>query len=64
MAEEDDRPLRPDSPLALLVKEDLEVMGFDELDERIDLLEAEVQRIRAMIKGKSSSRHAAESVFD
>lgn len=54
---------RPDSPLALLVREDLDRLSVDELGERIALLEAEVARTRAKRDSASAFRSAADSLF-
>ncbi len=44
-------------------REDLELYGADELLERIELLEAEIVRVRAQIAKKQSSRAAADALF-
>ena len=49
--------------LAALAKEDLGLLGIEELEERISLLEAEISRIRAQIERKHGSRSAAEALF-
>ncbi len=64
MSEEESGPLRPDSPLVKVTKQDLSGMGLKELAERIETLEGEIQRIREVIESKKGSRVAAESVFD
>ena len=46
-----------------LAREDLELFGADELQERIDALEAEIARARAQIAKKQSSRAAADALF-
>lgn len=40
-------PDRPDDPLALLAKQDLDRMSVDELDARVTALEAEIARTQA-----------------
>ena len=42
---------------------DLGQLSISELEERIRALKAEIARVEADIKAKSSSRHAAESIF-
>lgn len=44
-------------------REDLELYGADELQERIELLEAEIARVRAQMAKKQSSRAAADALF-
>ena len=44
-------------------REDLEVYGVSELEERIDALEAEIIRTRAQIEKKESGRAAADALF-
>lgn len=46
-----------------LAREDLELFGADELEERIALLEAEIARARAQIARKQSTRAAADALF-
>ena len=46
-----------------LGREDLEPYGVEELQERIDGLEAEIARVRAAMDKKQNSRAAAESLF-
>ena len=64
MSDEESGPLRPDSPLVKVTKEDLSGMGLEELAERIEALEGEIRRIREVIESKKGSRTAAESVFE
>ena len=54
---------RPDSPLALLLREDLDRLSVDELGERIAALEAEVARTKAKRDSASAFRSAADSLF-
>jgi len=44
-------------------REDLELFGVDELNERIAVLEEEIARVRAHIAKKHSSRAAADALF-
>jgi uncharacterized small protein (DUF1192 family) len=46
-----------------VTREDLELFGGEELEERIALLEFEIARIRALIARKHSSRAAADALF-
>ena len=44
-------------------REDLELYGIGELEERIGLLEAEIARSRAQIERKRAGRAAADALF-
>jgi uncharacterized small protein (DUF1192 family) len=46
-----------------LGREDLEMFGVDELQERIAALQAEIDRARAQIARKQSTRAAADALF-
>lgn len=54
---------RPQSPLALLVREDLDPLSVDELGERIALLKAEIERTDAKRQSATAFRSAADSLF-
>lgn len=41
----------------------IDTMSVDELDERIGLLEAEIERLRAAIAARGGARQAAEAMF-
>lgn len=49
--------------LAMLAKEDLSLLGIEELQDRITALEAEIARIRDQLAKKQGSLSAAEAVF-
>lgn len=49
--------------LAALAREDLSLLGIEELGERISALEAEIARIRAQLERKRGTRSAAEALF-
>ena len=46
-----------------LIKEDLDQLSIEELEERINLLSIEVDRCSSKIKSKNSSMASAESLF-
>jgi uncharacterized small protein (DUF1192 family) len=46
-----------------VTKEDLELFGTDELEERIATLEGEIARVRGQMAKKQSSRAAADALF-
>ena len=50
-------------PLDQLIKEDLDQLSIEELEERINLLNIEVDRCLSKIKSKNSSKVSAESFF-
>lgn len=54
---------RPQSPIALLVREDLDPLSVDELDERISILKGEIERTEAKRQSASAFRSAADSLF-
>ena len=54
---------RRDEALAALAKEDLSLLGIEELEERITVLEGEIARIRDQLVKKRGSLSAAEALF-
>ena len=57
----DDVPKEKPQPHRL--GEDLARLSIDELQERVGLLEAEIERLRMAIAGKTASHHAASAFF-
>lgn len=57
------RPTRGASLIAV-TREDLDLYSVEDLKTRIETLEAEIERCRAAIKGKSSQRNAADALFN
>jgi len=49
--------------LVELAREDLELYGVEELNERIELLDAEISRARAQLARKEATRAAADAFF-
>jgi uncharacterized small protein (DUF1192 family) len=49
--------------LAALAREDLDLLGVEELHDRITALEAEIVRIRDQLNRKEGTRSAAEALF-
>jgi uncharacterized small protein (DUF1192 family) len=45
------------------LKEDLELYGVAELEERIELLRAEIARVQAQVDRKRAGRAAADALF-
>ena len=60
---EEETPNLVGSPLGDLLAEDLSPMGLEELSARIDALENEIERCRAIIESKKSSHSDAEAIF-
>ena len=54
---------RRDEALAALAREDLSLLGIEELNDRITALESEIARIRDQLTRKHSSVSAAEALF-
>ncbi|MEE9433169.1 MAG: DUF1192 domain-containing protein [Sphingorhabdus sp.] len=60
---DDDLPQRQDDPLSQLIKQDLDPLSLDELDERIELLRQEVARCEAKKAAASGHMQAADALF-
>jgi uncharacterized small protein (DUF1192 family) len=56
-------PDKPDDPLVLLGKQDLDPLSVDELEARIALLEAEIARVRAKLEFAVHFRSTADDIF-
>ena len=56
-------PDKPDDPLKLLAKQDLDPLSVDELDARIVLLEAEIARVKAKRDTAVNFRASADDLF-
>ena len=56
-------PSKPEDPLAQLVKQDLDPLSVEELEERIHTLEGEIERVRAKIAFAVNHRASAEALF-
>ena len=65
MAEEEGEQVRRPRGWALaeLVREDLELLAGADLEERIEMLEAEIRRTRAQLDRKRAGRAAADACF-
>ena len=49
--------------LSEALREDLDLFAIQDLNERIELLEAEIARVRAQIDRKQAGRAAADALF-
>jgi uncharacterized small protein (DUF1192 family) len=56
-------PSKPGDPLVQLVKQDLDPMSVEELEERIRTLEGEIARVRGKIDFAVNHRASAEALF-
>jgi uncharacterized small protein (DUF1192 family) len=56
-------PDKPADPLAGLVRQDLDPLSIEELNERIATLKAEIARVEAHIERVNRDRTAAEELF-
>ncbi len=56
-------PDKPDDPLTLLMKQDLDPLSVEELEARIALLEAEIVRAKAKLESSVNFRASAEDLF-
>ncbi len=57
------RPSGRGAALAELSREDLDLFGVEELEERIEGLEAELARVRRAMESKKARRNAADALF-
>lgn len=56
-------PSKPDDPLLLLGRQDLDPLSLEELAERVEALKAEILRVEAHIERVKSHRSVAEDLF-
>jgi uncharacterized small protein (DUF1192 family) len=56
-------PSKPGDPLVLLVKQDLDPLSVEDLNERIETLEGEIARVKAKIASAVNHRASAEDLF-
>ncbi|HEX8401388.1 MAG TPA: DUF1192 domain-containing protein [Allosphingosinicella sp.] len=56
-------PGKPDDPLILLTRQDLDPLSVDELHARIATLQAEIARVRGKIDASVNFRASAEAIF-
>ncbi|MEX6725739.1 DUF1192 domain-containing protein [Sphingosinicellaceae bacterium M-36] len=54
---------RPGDPLVELMRQDLDPLSRDELEERITLLEAEIARCRGKLAAAGAFRQVADALF-
>ena len=56
-------PDKPDDPLTLLTKQDLDPLSVEELEARIAILEAEIARVKAKLDASVNFRASADELF-
>jgi len=56
-------PDKPDDPLTLLTRQDLDPLSVEELRARIEILEAEIARVRAKLDASVTFRASADELF-
>ena len=56
-------PDKPDDPLKLLTKQDLDPLSVDELQARIAILEGEIERVKAKLANAVNFRSTADELF-
>ncbi|MGQ0559708.1 MAG: DUF1192 domain-containing protein [Sphingosinicella sp.] len=56
-------PDKPDDPLKLLSRQDLDPLSVEELEARIALLEAEIERVRTKLEQSVNFRASADELF-
>jgi uncharacterized small protein (DUF1192 family) len=54
---------RPDDPVKMLIRQDIDHLSVDELEERITAIQGEIERCRAKIQKAVNHRASAESLF-
>lgn len=54
---------RPDDPLLLVTRQDLDPLSVEELKERVEILEAEMTRVNQKIQGAVNFRASADALF-
>ena len=56
-------PGKPDDPLTLVTRQDLDPMSVEELQARIEILKSEIDRAQAKIDFATSFRASADAIF-
>lgn len=61
--DDDDLPRRRDDILAALTRQPLDPLSVDELQDRIGVLEGEIERTRARISFATNHKASADALF-
>ena len=56
-------PEKASDPLVLLTRQDLDPLSVEELEERIEALEAEIVRVKAKMDAAINHRASADAIF-
>ncbi|WP_417451159.1 DUF1192 family protein [Kordiimonas sp.] len=59
----EDHPVKKDAPLTAVEREDLSTISAEELETRVERLQAEIDRTQKEMKAKKASREAAAAFF-
>jgi uncharacterized small protein (DUF1192 family) len=54
---------RPADPLTLLLKQDLDPLSVEDLQERLEALASEIVRVKQKIEGAVNHRASADALF-
>jgi uncharacterized small protein (DUF1192 family) len=54
---------RPDDPLVMLLKQDIDRLSIEELEERVEALHGEIARCQEKIDFAKNHRNAADALF-
>lgn len=54
---------RPDDPLTQLTRQDLDPLSVEELNERVAILSAEIDRVNQKIQASVNFRASADAIF-
>lgn len=63
MDDEENLPRNANDPVALLIKQDLDPLSVDELNQRISMLQSEISRCEAKKSFAVTHRASAENLF-
>ena len=53
----------PRKPTGVMIGENLDLLSVSELEQRLEALEAEMERVRAVLQSKRASKSAADAFF-
>lgn len=53
----------PKKPVGLVIGENLDLLSVSELEQRIQALDSEIERVKAAITRKQASKSAADAFF-
>ncbi|HZF95751.1 MAG TPA: DUF1192 domain-containing protein [Allosphingosinicella sp.] len=56
-------PSKPDDPLTLLTRQDLDPLSVADLEARIAILQGEIARVRAKMDASVQFRASADAIF-